>query len=181
LVAPFAGFGDTNPPTTGFGVVTIEPSRRFTHRSSERYGVYSVWLTYGLSPQWAKADERGFVEIPLLSARRHPGAYGYNWEIDPSPDGRFASACRVVRERALDLSNEEELRRPELDPPESAGQAKEFKELLRSRKAYPSGFVARRYRCFDWWRTNGVVVPKASETEVSLGPWDGEKPWRRVS
>lgn len=48
---------------SGAGCVKIEPSPRFLQRGSDNYGVYAVWLTYGLSPQWAKPDDRGLVEV----------------------------------------------------------------------------------------------------------------------
>src|SRR5262249_38713408 len=150
-------------------------------RRSDNYGVYSLWLTYGLSPQWAKPDEHGLVAIPLAPARTHPGAYGYRWEIDPSPDGRFAGSCRVIRDSGLDLSDEEELRRPELDYPETSESLKEYKDLLRDRKRYPNVYVKLRYDCSEFRGTNGMALPVASKVEVSLSPWGGEKPWRIVT
>ena len=180
LSAPMAGFGNTNPPSTGSDFVTIEPSPRFIQRRTDNYGVYSVWLTYGLSPLWAKPNAHGVVEMPLSAGRQNPGAHGYKWEIDRSPDGRFARSCRIVREQALDIGDDEELRRMELDYPQSAAQMKEYRGLLVDRKATASGYVKYRYSCTDWYRTNDLVVPAASRTEVSLGPWDGEKPWRIV-
>jgi len=181
LNQPFAGFGSTNPPSSGLQFVTIEPSDLYIQRGTDNYGVFAAWLTYGLSPRNLRTNALGFVDRPLSGARRHPGGFGYNWVVEPSPDGRFGESCDVVREGDLDLANEDEFFRREIDYPETAEQLKEYKRLLRERKLTRQGYIKLRYSCTDWWRTNDLVMPAASRMEMSLGPVDNSFPWRVVT
>jgi len=178
LFAPFRGDWNTNPPSTGLHFLAIEPSDLFLQRGVDNYGLFTVWLTYGLCPQRLKTNKLGLVDRPLSGARQHPGGFGYKWLVDASPDGRFANRCEVVRDKALDLDYTGEFFRRELDYPETRQQIKEYEQHLAGRRNTPTGYVKYRYTCTDWWRTNGFMIPAAASLELSISPRDGLLPWR---
>jgi hypothetical protein len=81
-------------------------------------------------------------------------------------------SCQVVRDTSLDLDNEKsELLRPEMLYPSTLVERNRDRESLLTRKETPDGFVIARYKCTDWYRTNGLVIPAASE--LTIGNYTG--------
>ncbi|HEX5220620.1 MAG TPA: hypothetical protein VFZ59_13700 [Verrucomicrobiae bacterium] len=168
-------------PETNLNEVLIEKSPRFLRKSDE-LNLSIGWLTYGLSRESVQINNAGFVDMPTPTReiRSNPRAFGYKWVIKYSEDGRYATTCEVIRERALDLGDQDELLRPEMDYPETLASYNEYMELLGLRKATPTGFVDCRYTCTAWIRTNGLIAPTASKLEVFwYDPGRGAAPFPR--
>ena len=145
-------------------VATISPSKYYFPGNKDYLHISFLWLTYGLSPHIISSNHLGLVDIPLPWSvpRYQPNAYGYKWIISPSSDGTFMADCKVVRERALDLPDKEEMLRPELVYPGTVSERNRYRTLLDLRKTIPDGFVAADYKCEEWQRTNGWLLPVAT-------------------
>jgi hypothetical protein len=140
---------------------TISPSKYYLPVNVDHLDISFPWLVYGLSPRTITPNHLGLVEIPLpwLSPLFHPNAFGYKWMISSSSDGRFLSECKIVRDHALDLSDDEELLRPELSYPMNVAQRDRLIKLLDLNKFIPDGFVVGDYKCLAWLSTNGLSLP----------------------
>ncbi len=146
--------------------VTISPGLIFIRDYDELLDFESIWLTYGLRADNLPTDKDGIVEIPLpwYNARTSPMAYGFEWQITPSADGKFMSACQVVSKASLGLDARKELARPTVNPPGSFGEYSRFDKLRRIRATdFPDGFISASYKCTAWHKTNGLLLPAASE------------------
>jgi hypothetical protein len=179
LFAPYAGIVRASPPA-GMQVATVEPCDRATQATIDNTGFYALWLTYGLCSATAKTNAAGLVEIPFSGARVNPGCFGYNWRIRFSQGGRFATELTAVRDQKLDLADDQELLRPELDYPDTLAEYGNYRELLASRKAAPDGFVKAKYSVTQWRRAGGMAVPAAARYEVYSSPSFTSWPWRVV-
>jgi len=153
---------------------TILPGPFFLRDYDEFLDFEVIWLTYGLRPGKVQANNNGVVEIPLpwYDSRWHPFAYGAEWKIAPSEDGRFISQCQVLANTNLDLSIEEELRRLTFNYPENLGGRNHAVEVIGLRRdQFPHGFVQAVYKCTEWYRTNTFTIPMASEETRFVNQW----------
>ncbi|MGA2178369.1 MAG: hypothetical protein ABSH15_02130 [Verrucomicrobiota bacterium] len=157
-----------NIPPTGTNLVTIRGSQLFETGWDDPLGVAALWIAYGFAPQTVSPNNMGLKEVPLPweHPRNHPDAYGYNWIMTPSADGRFLEDCKMVRDQGLDLNEKQESLRPEVDFPVGTRERNHFKVGLSIKKAVPSDFVAARYHCAEWYHTNGMAIPAASELTI---------------
>jgi hypothetical protein len=157
-----------NIPPTGTNLVTIRGSQFFEIGRDDPLGVAALWIAYGLAPQTVTTNKMGLREVPLPwdYPRNHPDAYGYNWIMTPSPDGRFLEDCKMVRDQSLDLNDKDESLRSEVDYPVGTKERNHFKVGLTIKKSVPTDFVAARYHCAEWYHTNGMTIPAASELTI---------------
>ncbi len=142
--------------------VTITRSPYFLSAVSDWPRIYIPWIVYGLNPELVIKNADGSVEIPLPweTSRIKESAYGYDWKITPSQDGRFVARCEIIRDRKLDLSTPgRELLRLQLDYPDSVDDKDYRLKTLEYRDSPPSGFTNTTYECSSWWITNGWVIP----------------------
>ena len=152
-------------PPTGTNLVTIRGSQVFEVGRDDPLGVAALWIAYGLAPRTVTPDKLGLrgIGLPWEYPRRNPDAYGYDWIMTSSPDGRFIEDCKMVRKQALDLNDKEESLRSEVDFPVGTEERNHFKIGLTIKKSVPSGFVTARYHCAKWRDANGMSIPAASE------------------
>jgi len=146
-------------------VATVSPSKYYIPGNKDYMDISFPWLVYGLSPGIVSSNNLGLVDIPLpwLTPRYHPDAFGYKWIFSPSSDGRFVADCKIVRDQALDLANnEEEMLRPDLVYPDSVMRRNSYIIGINTWKYIPSGFVAADYKCEQWQQTNGWSLPIAA-------------------
>ena len=169
---PFGGSYYFNIPPLSTNFVTIRGSQVFEIGRDDPLGITALWVAYGLSPQSVMPNKTGMREIglPWEYPRRNPNAYGYNWIMTPSPDGRFLEDCKMVRERSLDLSEKEEPLRKEIDYPVGTQERNHFKVGMVIRRGIPSDFMAGRYHCEEWCHTNGMTIPMTSKLVIYYGP-----------
>jgi len=162
---PQAGNYYFDIPPTGTNLVTIRRSQFFEIGRDDPLGIAALWMAYGLSPPTVSTNKMGLREIPLPweYPRNHPNAYGYNWIMTTSPDGRFLEDCKMVRDRTLDQNDKEESLRSEVDYPVGTMERNHFKTGLSIKKTIPAGFVVARYHCAAWTQTNGMAIPAASK------------------
>jgi hypothetical protein len=157
----------TDPEGHSFPVrATVSYGSIFVRDYDEWLDFEAIWMAYGLHPSDAPTNENGIVEIPLpwYNARLKLLAYGAEWKITASEDGRFMKECQVVANTRLDLSTEEELLRPTVNTPNNLNMRNYYTEKLRLRReAWPHGFLQANYKCSDWYQTNGVLWPMSSE------------------
>jgi hypothetical protein len=145
---------------------TISPGEQFLRDYDENLNFHVLWMTYGAHPSNISTNKNGIIDIPLpwMTARIHPGAFGFEWKITPSADGRFISECQVFRNTNVDLAVGDEMRRPGIDPPYTLPLRNRFTELLNLRsRLKPQGFHEVAYKCNDWFVTNGLSIPASSE------------------
>jgi hypothetical protein len=149
---------------------TVSHGLLFLPDYDEWLDFYSVWLAYGLCPTNLPADfiKNGVIGIPLpwKNTRLTPMAYGFEWKITPSANGRFMSECEVLRNTNLDLNAKEETLRPSINPPLSLQGFNHFNETLEWRRGESWGFVAALYKCSKWYDTNGVLLPAEAEFKI---------------
>jgi hypothetical protein len=159
-----------NIPPAGENLVTIRGSRTFEVGGDDPLGLAALWVAYGLSPQNVSPDKNGRREVglPWEYPRRNPDAYGYNWVMTPTADGRFIKDCQMIRDQSLDLNEKEEFLRQEIDYPVGTQERNHFKVGLQIKKSVPSDFMAARYHCAEWCHTNGMTIPAASEFVIYL-------------
>jgi hypothetical protein len=157
-----------NIPPAGENLITIRGSRVFEIGRDDPLGLAALWIAYGFAPQNVSPNKMGLREIPLPweYSRFHPDAYGYNWIMTSSPDGRFLEECKMVRDQALDLNDKEESLRSEVDYPVGTKERNHFKVGVQIRKSVPTDFVVARYHCTEWCHTNGMTIPAASELAI---------------
>ena len=167
-----------NIPPTGTNLITIRGSRFFEIGRDDPLGVAALWIAYGFTPQTVSPDKMGLREVPLPweYSRFHPDAYGYNWIMTPSADGRFLEDCKMARDQALDLNNKEESLRPEVDFPVGTAERNHFKVGLQIKKGIPPDFVVARYHCAEWYRTNEMTIPTASKLIIYMFGLTNSKP-----
>lgn len=158
--------------------VTISPSARAIPHVPDILGISLGCLTYGVSKASLKPDGNGLISVPKpwISVHDSASAWGYKWLTQSSKDSRFLSQLKVVRDRALDLSDTEEIMRFELDYPETDEAYDNFYRELVERRATPSGFMAAQYKCREWCRTNNELIPKVSTLEHFAPPRNGPLP-----
>ncbi len=176
-------FWHTNHPRVGMQMATISPSAVAITVDGDNFGAGLASVTYGLSPLAFKTNREGSLEMPLpwTIVRHNPDAFGFKWLIQASDGGRFLKEFTVVRNKALDLPDPMELLRFELDYPETLAHYNAYMSELLNRKASPSGYLRARYECTAWFRTNNLLIPKASRLEVYLPASSGPKPARIFS
>ncbi|MCP5518227.1 MAG: hypothetical protein H7A45_13315 [Verrucomicrobiales bacterium] len=128
-----------------------------------------VPITYGWSPATFVTNETGVVVMPVpwTVVRRNPEVWGYRWVLGEWESGRFLRRFEVVRDPALDLGDKEELFRFELDYPETLADYSKRLSTLEFRRTTPEGWVRARYQVTDWFQTNSLTIPLASQLEVS--------------
>jgi len=165
-------FNYTNAPHSDLQMATISPSTAAIAVDGDPLGAGFASLTFGLSPRSFRTNEAGLIEMPIpwTVVRDNPGAFGFRWEIHASAGGRFLKEATVTRDRTLDLPNEEEFRRPEVDYPETLRHYNAFLGELLIRRLGPSNYVRGHYECMEWYRTNGVELPKVSMLKVYVPP-----------
>lgn len=162
----FLAKGADQIPLTNSQTAMIENSPGFPHALDEMNATIG-WFTYGLSPRTVRTNRAGLIDMPTptTSARDNLRSYGYKWLIEFTEDGRFVSHCEIVRDKTLDLSDNEELLRPEFDYPETLQDYNEDLMTLGLRRATPDGFIKNRYITTEWFHTNGLTIPLASKLE----------------
>ena len=153
-----------NPVTPAIRVA-ISPGSIFIQDLDEWLDFNLIWMTYGLCPLLLTNNTNGIAEIPLpwLHGRISPWAHGFEWKITPSPDGRFLSECLVLRNTNLDLGVKAEMARPDMSLDRSLTEHNRISEGLLVRKSRPDGNVEGIYKCTEWYSTNGIHLPRASE------------------
>ena len=117
------------------------------------------WLMYCLSPKVLMQNQRGTECGRYYGNRISPARCGWRLEGTTLPGGVFFELLRRVRDVSLDLDYLGELRREELDCPETIDEWNLFHDGLSYRRTIPNGFVSMEYRCGKWLHTNGVAVP----------------------
>ena len=144
----------------------VSPSSYLISAVEDKLGLTVPWLTYGLWPSLVTSNQSGIVEIPLpwLASRQDLFAFGYRWNITPSADGRFVDHLAAIRDQSLDLSDDEELLRPEIRyPTGNLGLRNWLLQKVRIRREIPTGFPGGRYACTKWYQTNGISIPLESD------------------
>lgn len=162
----FLAKGADQVPLTNSQTAMIDNSPGFHHALDEMNATIG-WFTYGLSPRAVRTNKAGLIDMPTptTSARGNLRSYGYKWVIEFSENARFVSHCEIVRDKTLDLSDKEELLRPEFDYPETLQDYNEDLMTLGLRRATPDGFIKNRYTTTEWFHTNGLSIPLASKLE----------------
>lgn len=157
-----------NIPPTASNLVTIRETQFFEIGRDDPLGVAVLWIAYGFAPRTVSPNQMGLREVPLPweYPRNHPDAYGYNWIMTSSPDGRFIEDCKIVRDQSLDPNEKEETMRQEIDYPVGTKERNHFKMGLDIRKGTPTGFMAAYYHCAKWCHTNGMAIPAVSELTI---------------
>jgi thiol-disulfide isomerase/thioredoxin len=181
VLRPGSGnFWHTNPPDHDLQLATISPSAVALPLDGDPLGAALVSITYGLSLRSFVTNQIGLIEMPLpwTIVRDNPNAYGFKWLIHASEDGRFLNDFEVLREKALDLSEQEEFLRPQMDYPNTLEAYREYLFNLRYRKSSPQGYLRARYQCKEWYRTKKASIPRASKLEVYDPPNVGKLPAR---
>jgi hypothetical protein len=144
----------------------VSPSPYLISDVEDNLGLTAPWLTYGLWPSLVTSNQNGVVEMPLpwMASRQDLFAFGYRWNITPSADGRFVDHLAAIRDQSLDLSDENELLRPEIRyPTGDLGFRNWLLQKVRIRREIPTGFPGGRYVCTKWYQTNGISIPLESD------------------
>jgi hypothetical protein len=144
---------------------SICPGPFFFPEDGDWLGLAVIWTTYCLSSETiAYATTNGVTTIPApwWAPRISEQGYGYKWVINPAND-EFAEDLKVVRDISLDLAPNQELLRWDLNYPEKVGDRNGLNQDLAIRTLRQNGFVDASYHCTDWYQTNGMSIPRASE------------------
>jgi len=180
----FLAKGADKNPSTDTQTVVIDKSPGFPREFDEMEASIG-WFTFGLSPRSIYTNNIGLIDMPVptSSARDNLKSYGYKWLITWSDDGKYAKEADAVRDKALDLSDKEEMLRPNLDYPETLAKYNAYLQTLRVREATPNGFIKFHYTAEEWYHTNNILIPTASKVEVYW--WDMSKktyqfPWHVI-
>jgi hypothetical protein len=160
---------------------TISSGPLFIRDYDEFLDFYTIWLAYGLCPTNLPTDfiKDGAVEIPLpwFNSRNSPMSHGFEWKITPSADRRFVLGCQVLRNTNLDLSDSQEMLRPDFNAPLSLGLLNRDTELLQLRRQiYHQDSVQAIYKCKEWYETNQVLLPMVSEEAFADSIVDTNQP-----
>jgi len=167
-LVPYAKHIAVPRPESNLVYAAISSSPIYVPSVFDFLSLYMPWLTYGLSPRNVRTNKGGVIELPRpwTIARNDPLAFGFRWDIKPSADGRFVSECKVIRDTSLDLDENDEFLRPELEYPLSLAHMAEYRMALGVRKEIPNGFVNALYRCTMWYETNSMLIPFGSELKL---------------
>ncbi len=165
-------------PQSNSVFATVSPSPFYCAPMDDTLGLASLYVTYALSPECLISNKDGVVQmaLPWQLGRQSPRAYGYKWIIHA--EGRFLEEFEVVRDESLDLSDKEELLRWQVDYPHSVADRNGYRQSLDYRKEIPTGFIEATYRCTEWYRTNSIVIPKASQLTYYLYGANPKQPYR---
>jgi hypothetical protein len=141
----------------------VSISRDYDELVQSLIKIYIPWITYGLCPTNVSRNEAGVIDVPppWMLPRRHLGAYGWKWVIEPASDGRFVDRCVVMRDSALDYQNpRDEFLRPGYDSPATLDLYQEAETELGIRKTiYPDGFINCKYACTKYTNIAGISIP----------------------
>lgn len=143
-------------------LVFVSISRHYDEAVQSSVKLYIPWITYGLCPTNVGRNEAGLIDLPppWMLPRRHLGAFGWKWTVEPASDGRFVDRCVVMRDSALDCRNErDELLRPGFDCPVNLDRFDEVKADIRRRKEVPDGFINCNYACTKYSNVAGIRIP----------------------
>ena len=145
---------------------TISPGQLFIRDYDEYLDFFAIWTAYGLCPANLPPKNNGLMEIPLpwFNSRNSPFSHGFEWKITPSSDGMFLSVCQVCRNTNLDLSDTEEMLRPDVIGPVTLSGRNHWIEGIRDRSYdYRNGSIIAIYTVKEWCQTNHAVIPIISE------------------
>lgn len=161
---PYEGFFVHPAPQSNMMFVSISPGPLYQPAVNDELSLTIPWLTYCLSPNHLVTNELGIVAIPLpwYVPRLAPKAFGYRWVATATASEPFLTRCDVIRDVRLDLKEKDELIRPGLDYADTVEDQNHQKRSLQFRLATPDGFLAARYECLDWFRTNELRLPLRS-------------------
>ena len=124
-----------------------------------RLGLCSPWLAYGLEPQRISRIPGHTIALPWFNTWISLQGFGYRWEVQPANGTGFAQAIKMVRDRKLDLAEENEFLRPEHRYPMEPEIKKMELSTLNLRKSVPDGLAVGEYACQGHLTTNGISVP----------------------
>src|SRR5665213_1506176 len=146
-------------------LTSISPGPFYFPRDGDWLGLSVIWMTYCLTPEIvAQATTNGVTIIPApwWAPRLSAKGYGYKWVVHFA-NGRFINDLNVVRDTRLDLSTNQEILRWTFDYPDTVAERNAFKQDLSIRMLIPSGYTDANYKCTEWYHTNGISIPIASE------------------
>jgi hypothetical protein len=162
----YLGRYDKPAPESNAVYVSISPFPLYLPSVWNAVDMFVPWIAFAASSKVVAARKLGEIPLPWREPRVDPQAFGYQWVIKPSPSGEFAEDIRVFRSRSLDLNNQQELFRPEINYPQSMEVRTRMLRRLAARRLVPDGFLTAHYACTNWLWTNGVAVPGNSQLEI---------------
>jgi len=139
---------------------SIVPSEIINLEIASNLGIDFPWIVFGLSPNAIEKVQQQSIPLPWLYPRMNPMAYGFRWSVASSVDSRFIKECKIIRDRSLDLKDEQELSRPEFDFPTTLAAKLDYTRRLQIRKQVLTGHVVASYNCYEWIHTNQLTMPK---------------------
>jgi hypothetical protein len=151
------------PPASTEQIATVSPGPAYLPTHDDFLSLALVWLAFGFSPDSHLTNSNQSINLPLpwkiVRNINACSSHGYRWDID-GRSGRFASDIKMIRDHALDETDEKELLRFDTDYPMSQSEYNERLESLADRKRITNGYVAGKFLIRDWYNANTVQIPK---------------------
>jgi hypothetical protein len=141
---------------------TISPSAIFNVEVDIHTEIYVPWIAFALTPNTVENYPNQAIPLPWHHPRTNPKAFGFQWDTTPSTDGRFIKNCKIIRRHSLDLKDNAELLRPEIDYPVTQQENIQYLEGLELRKQVPESYLEAGYICDNWLLTNKMMIPKTA-------------------
>jgi hypothetical protein len=158
-ICPFADvFANSSPESAQLFASTM-PGESFDVEVASYLDIYFPWMVFGLSPQTVEKAKDHSMPLPWRQPRTNPLDFGFKWDVTASDDGRFIKDCKIVRDQSLDLDDEKELLRPNIDYPSTLAEKLTYIRAIQIRREIPSSFIAAHYICNSWIVTNQMSIP----------------------
>lgn len=126
----------------------------------EQKRVHVLWLAYGAGKYLHDSATNNMI-LPWLPGRWSLLAYGFRIEYDLSVDPPYLPRkLEFIRDAGLDLSDESEMERPELELSSALSLIPNWKEQLQKRRSeWSNGFVAGKLQTSNATNSNGMLIP----------------------
>jgi hypothetical protein len=156
------------PPGTDHLFSTVSPAPLYVAPVDDTLGLATIYVTYALSPKLLAPGKNGVIEMPLPwnLGRSSPKGNGFKWEI--TSDSDFIGSFRIIRDNSLDLSDQDEMLRQEIDFPHKIEDRNSYLASLNYRKTIPNGYTQAEFAVTSTYDTNHTQIPKSSELKYYM-------------
>lgn len=127
-----------------------------------------LWLVYG-SGNYIHNLKTNTMPLPWATPRWTPLAYGFRFEDElTSTSPYFPHYLKFIRDSKLDLKDDEEMNRPELDGKGPDWISHLMSELQERKNKFPDGYVRAELKVSDFTNYSGMELPIAFIFEANV-------------
>jgi hypothetical protein len=152
-----------HPTSTNHVFSTISTAPLYIAPVDDTLGLATLYVTYALSPRHIVPGGAGGMQLPLPwnLGRSSPKGNGFRWIVTTNSD--FIESFQIIRDKSLDLSDRDEMLRPDIDFPHEVGERNSYLVSLNYRRSIPNGYLQAEFASTSTYDTNHTRIPKSSE------------------